>query len=83
MTFLSFLEELYIVSYLHFEKKAAGLQKLIVKLDTLRFLFQIGYESKLISQGIYIQISTQLIEIGKMLGGWKRGVENKIKTPQR
>lgn len=78
---MEFLENLYTVSYLPADKKILGLQNLIGKLDTLRFLFQLGYESKLIPQGIYINISTPLVEIGKMLGGWKKGMEVKIKTP--
>lgn len=81
-SFLEFLENLYTVSYLPVDKKMVELQNVISKLDTLRFLFQLGYESKLIPQNVYINISTPLVEIGKMLGGWKRGMESKIKTPQ-
>lgn len=76
-SFLEFLEESYTVSYMPIDKKIAGLQGLISKLDTLRFLFQLGYESKLIPEKKYIEISTPLVEIGKMLGGWKRGLEKK------
>ena len=64
--------------------KSLGLRECIAKLDTIRFLFQLGYESKLIPEKKYIILSTTLIEIGKMLGGWKKGIDEKIsitKTP--
>ncbi|MBP6908751.1 MAG: four helix bundle protein [Candidatus Pacebacteria bacterium] len=66
------------------KEKSAGLKELITILDTLRFLFQLGYESKLIPEKKYIELSTPLIEIGKMLGGWKKGIDDKMtqtKTP--
>ncbi len=64
------------------KEKSIGIRDLISKLDALRFLFQLGYESKLIPEKKYILLSTPLIEIGKMLGGWKKGIDDKIqKTP--
>lgn len=62
-------------------EKSAGLRECISILDTLRFLFQLGYESRLIPEKKYIALSTPLIEIGKMLGGWKKGIDEKTKTP--
>ena len=63
-------------------EKSLGIRSLISTLDTLRFLFQLGYETKLIPEKKYISLSTPLIEIGKMLGGWKKGIDEKIsKTP--
>ena len=64
------------------KEKSFGIRELISTLDTLRFLFQLGYESRLISEKKYITLSTPLIEIGKMLGGWKKGIDDKLtKTP--
>lgn len=80
--FILFLEKLYVVSYMPIKEKSVGLRELISKLDTLRFLFQLGYETKLIPEKKFIALSTPLIEIGKMLGGWKKGIDDKItKTP--
>lgn len=63
-------------------EKSLGIRNLISTLDTLRFLFQLGYETRLITEKKYIAISTPLVEIGKMLGGWKKGLDEKIiKTP--
>lgn len=80
--FLTFLETLNRVSYMKTEHKINGLTDLVVKLDTLRFLLLVGYESKIIDEKKYIFIATPLVEIGKMLGGWRKGLEQKLKTPQ-
>ncbi|MBP6931258.1 MAG: four helix bundle protein [Candidatus Pacebacteria bacterium] len=80
--FLEFLEKIYAVSYMPIHEKSLGIRNLISTLDTLRFLFQLGYETRLITEKKYIAISTPLVEIGKMLGGWKKGLDEKIiKTP--
>lgn len=64
------------------QEKSLGIRGLISTLDTLRFLFQLGYETKLIPEKKYIALSTPLIEIGRMLGGWKKGIDEKLtKTP--
>lgn len=65
------------------EHKLNGLTDLVIKLDTLRFLLLVGYESKIIDEKKYILIATPLIEIGRMLGGWRKGLEQKLKTPQK
>lgn len=83
-SFLAFLEKLYAVSYMPVLEKSLGLRQLIAELDALRFLFQLGYDSRLIPEKKYIELSTPLIEIGKMLGGWKKGIDEKLtKTPTR
>ncbi len=79
---MSFLEKVYATSYQSILEKPKHLQICISQLDVLRFLLQLGYESKLIPEKKYIEISTPLIEIGKMLGGWKRGIDDKLKTPK-
>lgn len=82
--FLEFLEKIYATSYMPTKEKSIGLSQSIALLDTLRFLFQLGYESKLIPEKKYIELSSALIEIGKMLGGWKKGIDDKLiqtKTP--
>ena len=41
---------------------------------------QISYEVKLLDNKKYIKISEDLQEIGRILGGWKRGLEIKTST---
>jgi hypothetical protein len=38
---------------------------------------QIAWENKCVKNDNYTLLSEQLIEIGKMLGGWKKGLEKK------
>ena len=80
--FLSFLELIFRASFAHdkFEKlslisQAAG------KGDILKFFLQIGWEQKIISHANYGSFILSLDEIGRMLGGWKRSLQEK--TPAK
>ncbi|HDH31465.1 MAG TPA: four helix bundle protein [Candidatus Wolfebacteria bacterium] len=52
----------------------------ILRLDTLKFLISVAWEGKLISNKQYENIALKFEEIGRMFGGWKKGVFQK-KTP--
>lgn len=62
--------------YMTPEQKVIVLGKVISKLDTLKFFMQLAWESKLIPQVKYIELSQKLEEIGKMLGGWRKGLQS-------
>jgi hypothetical protein len=47
----------------------------------LKFFAQVAWESKLIPDDKYLDLSKRLGEIGRMLGGWKKGLQSK--TPAR
>lgn len=51
----------------------------ISKLDGVKFFLQIAWENKCLKDDRYLNLSEKLEEIGKMLGGWKKGVEEKQK----
>jgi len=78
--FLSLLENIFISVYLPPETKIAKLIIAISKLDGAKFFLQIAWENKCIPNEKYTQLSGELDAIGKMLGGWRRGLEKK-KTP--
>ncbi len=78
-SFLSLLENTFITSYLAGEKKQAQLSLAIIKLDNLKFFLQVAWENKCISSARYADLSGRLEEVGRMLGGWRKGLE--IKTP--
>ena len=82
--FLGLLENIFISIYLPPETKTSKLIIAISKLDGVKFFLQIAWENKCLKDDRYSTLSTQLEEIGRMLGGWKKGVENKRqnKTPQ-
>ncbi|MEK7553526.1 MAG: four helix bundle protein [Patescibacteria group bacterium] len=57
------------------EQKLPYLQKSGLKLDSLKFLFQMAWEIKSLDNKKYIVISEKLDAIGKMLGGWTKQTE--------
>lgn len=79
--FLELLENIFVSQYLSGENKINRLTVAISKLDGVKFFLQISWENKCLSNEKYTLISTQLDEIGRMLGGWRKGLENK--TPQK
>ncbi len=47
----------------------------IRKLDTLKILLLVLWETKSIEDKVYISLSIPLDEVGKMLGGWHNKLE--------
>jgi hypothetical protein len=81
--FLSLLENIFIAIYLSSDKKSAQLLLAILKLDSLKFFLQLAWENKCLTNAKYSDLSEQLDEIGRMLGGWKKGLENKTSPVER
>jgi len=81
-SFLSVLELAFTASYLPPEQKVILLGKTISRLDILKFFTQLAWEDKLIPTAKYAELSQKLEEIGRMLGGWRKGLLQK-KTPPR
>ena len=81
--FLGLLENIFISIYLPAQNKIPRLIIAISKLDGIKFFLQIAWENKCISNEKYSTLSENLDEIGRMLGGWKKGLEKNIekKTP--
>ncbi len=78
--FLELLENIFASQYLNGEKKINRLMIAISKLDGVKFFLQISWENKCIANEKYLALSSKIDEVGRMLGGWKKGLENK--TPQ-
>jgi hypothetical protein len=76
--FLSVLELTFSSAYLPLEQKILALGKTISRLDILKFFIQLAWENKLISTEQHIELSKNLEEIGRQLGGWKKGLETKL-----
>lgn len=74
--FLYLLELLYLAYFTEKEKKGQKIIECILILDTLKFLVQLAWEAKLVSHKQYEDTALKLDEVGKMLGGWKRSLEN-------
>ena len=76
-TFLDMLESSFTAVYLPIEQKILMLTKTISRLDIIKFFIQIAWENKLIPDAKYSILSQKLDEIGRMLGGWRKGLQNK------
>ncbi|MEX2010565.1 MAG: four helix bundle protein [Parcubacteria group bacterium] len=76
-TFLQILESLFIASYQSREKKIPTLIYALQKVDILKFFLRITWEIRAFDSKRYATISENLDELGRMLGGWKRGLETK------
>jgi len=83
--FLDIIETSYHAYYTSGTLKLEKIIYAMMKLDSMKFLITIAWENKLIQNKQYEEVAGELNEIGKMLGGWKKGIEskiNEIKTPQ-
>lgn len=56
--------------YVKREEKALYIKVAIRKIDTLKLLLLILWETKSIDNKKYLAISEKIDEIGRMLGGW-------------
>ncbi len=54
------------------EHKSVLVQKASIKLDTLKYFLQLAWELKALDNKQFSAISTPLVEVGKMLGGWQK-----------
>lgn len=75
--FLAIVELLFTASYLPRLEKPPLLHKANSKLDVLKFFLQVAWELKALDNKKYITLSESLNEIGRMLGGWRKGLESK------
>ncbi len=75
--FLELLETIFAATYTPHNKKFALIVNAVNALDLLKFLAQILWENKAINDKQYSKLSEQLFEIGRMLAGWKKFIEQK------
>jgi len=74
--FLDLLEFSYIAYFTEKEKKTEKIAECILTLDILKFLVSVAWEGRLISNKQCEDVAIKLEEIGKMLGGWKKSLNN-------
>ncbi len=76
------IEAISAASFLSREEKQPYVRLGIKKLDTLRVLIMVLWETKSLDDKKYIALSLILDEAGKMLGGWN-GQLTKQNSPAR
>lgn len=68
--FIEILEAISIAGFLKQNEKLTYVQLAIRKIDTLKILLMILWETKSLDNKKYITLSEKLEPVGKMLGGW-------------
>jgi len=79
--FLELLEIIFVSLYSPPEHKILKLIVATAKLDGIKFFLQIAWEHKCVSNEKYLELSEKLREVGRMIGGWRKGLEKK--TPAK
>ncbi len=77
-SFLDALELIFLSSYLPPEQKLPLLTKTVTRLDVLKFFLQIVWENKLLTTLQYSALLMNIEEVGRMVWGWKKGIEDKL-----
>lgn len=68
--FIDLVESLAVATFLSKDEKVPYVRISIRKLDTIKILLLILFETKSLDMKKYILLSEKADEIGKMLGGW-------------
>lgn len=75
--FVEVLELLCIASYESKEKKIPTLERALRGIDVLKFFARVAWELTILDNQKYIELSKGLEEVGRMAGGWKKGLQSK------
>jgi hypothetical protein len=75
--FLEILELIHQIRYASITSKIPFLEQAILKIDRIKFFSEISWENKLMTTKQYTEFLLKLEEIGRELGGWKKGILNK------
>ena len=78
---LNLLDALRKTAYASIDQKLPPLEEAIRAVDAVRFFIQIAWESGLMAQSHFISLGKDVEEIGRMVGGWKRGIIAKNPPP--
>ncbi len=80
--FVEVIEAATYASFLSREEKHPYIRLAIRKLDTLKILLMVLWETKSLDNKKYIALSEKLDEIGRMFGGWS-GQLTKQNSPKK
>ena len=75
--FIQVLELLFIASYQSKAEKLPTIAAALRKSDILKFMLGIAWETHALDTKKYAAISEEMQELGRMIGGWKKGLESK------
>lgn len=75
--FLNVLELISIATYQSKEEKLNTLNRAIMGIDVLKFLLRVAWELKILDDKKYTKLSEGIQEIGRQVGGWRKGLQTK------
>ncbi|OGI71498.1 hypothetical protein A3B84_02440 [Candidatus Nomurabacteria bacterium RIFCSPHIGHO2_02_FULL_35_13] len=79
--FLTILEIIFRATFAYNKlEKLSLVTQAIGKNDLLKFFLQLGWEQKTFDHTMYGQLILLLDEVGRMLGGWKKSLQEKTPT---
>ena len=78
-TFVQLLELLFVASYQGKNEKLPTIRAAVRRMDVLKFFLRIAWELNALETKKYVTLSEKTDELGRMIGGWKKGLE--AKTP--
>ena len=78
---LDLLDSLRKAAYSSINQKLSALEEALRAVDAVRFFIQIAWESGLMAQSHFISLGKDIEEIGRMVGGWRRGILAKKPAP--
>jgi hypothetical protein len=79
-TFILILEYLFIANYQGKSEKLPTISAAVRKLDVFKFFLRIAWDIRALDNKKYAALSEKTDELGRMMGGWRRGLETK--TPR-
>jgi hypothetical protein len=71
---LELIELIVRASYLQREQKLPVLENSVVSADLIKILLRLAKDNKALDNKKYLQLESNLQEIGRMIGGWKRSL---------
>lgn len=71
-TILDLIEDIITASQLNKQEKLPVLKRASVKLDLLKIFIRMSKDLKILDNKKYLLLESQILEIGRMLGGWIR-----------
>lgn len=75
--FITLLEKLHRASFSSPEAKLPMLSEALLTVDSIRFFIQLSWELKLIPTKQFSEIGQDIESVGKMVGGWRKGLLTK------
>jgi len=81
--FLATIEYCFLASYANVQEKMPLLNRCISRVDLLKLLLLLAWEIKALDTKKYIHLSEHMVEVGRMLGGWRRQLVNKTPLPKK